>query len=364
MTRSCSQTLAHGLQQGVRRSTQSPEDVVQMLLLAAPGAGRPPPEIVGAALKAAGVPINDQNIIRALEEAAGARGGNPSREDVVRARAGAHDYKVAPRPDSDGGSSGSEDAPRMERPMPEIKYQTAATPAITFNNALAQMTKKPIQAMRILESMRATMPDVAALQRMEQMRNGGSFTLPKGPEEVVRTLCQVAPDAGRPPPEVVGAALKAAGLPATEENLEKALREALGHAPSSEDMTTARTAAAQYSAGVPASAAAAAAAGDVLEAPHSGMPGGYLRETSGGSSSSGPKNGRPKGPRPEEIIEALLRAAPGLGQPPPEVVGLALRQAGVTVNEDTVFRALRAAGHQSPSSNALRMALAAGQDDE
>ncbi len=30
-----------------------------------------------------------------------------------------------------------------------------------------------LQAMRILESMRATMPDVAALQRMEQMRNGG-----------------------------------------------------------------------------------------------------------------------------------------------------------------------------------------------
>ena len=45
--------------------------------------------------------------------------------------------------------------------------------SITFNSALAQMSKKPIQAMRILESMRATMPDVAALQRMDQMRNGG-----------------------------------------------------------------------------------------------------------------------------------------------------------------------------------------------
>lgn len=65
-----------------RRSTQSPEDVVRMLLLAAPDAGRPPPEIVGAALKAAGVPVTDQslaasavclvglrNVIRALEEA-------------------------------------------------------------------------------------------------------------------------------------------------------------------------------------------------------------------------------------------------------------------------------------------------------
>ena len=33
----------------------------------------------------------------------------------------------------------------------------------------------------------------------------------------------------------------------------------------------------------------------------------------------------------------------------------------LSANQDTVLRALRAAGHQSPSSNALRMALAAGQ---
>eukprot|EP00435_Cladocopium_sp_Y103_P034140 s2372_g8.t1 len=100
-----------------------------------------------------------------------------------------------------------------------------------------------------------------------------------------------------------------------------------------------------------------------------------------------------RGPQPEEIIEALLRAAPGLGQPPPEVVGLALRQAGVAIcedgnlirmdrdgsgwirmdqdgsgwirmDQDTVRRALRAAGDHTPSTNALRMALAAGQDDE
>ena len=37
------------------------------------------------------------------------------------------------------------------------------------------------------------------------------------------------------------------------------------------------------------------------------------------------------------------------------------KQKFYTNNQDTVLRALRAAGHQSPSSNALRMALAAGQ---
>lgn len=157
------------------------------------------------------------------------------------------------------------------------------------------MHKKPIQAMRLLESMRASMPDVAALQRMDEIRENGrraaafgapkrsptprfcwfsmvfqwvfhrslragaSFTIPTGPEEVVRTLCLVAPDAGRPPPEVVGAALKAAGIAATEENLTRALREAQGSAPSDEehrdgwggrcveDMRLARTAAVQYS---------------------------------------------------------------------------------------------------------------------
>ncbi|CAJ1339710.1 unnamed protein product [Effrenium voratum] len=84
-----------------------------------------------------------------------------------------------------------------------------------------------LEAMRLLESMRASMPDVAALR--------GSFTLPTSAEDVVKTLCQVAPDAGRPPPEVVGAALKAAGLPATEENLQKALQEAFARTPSKEE---------------------------------------------------------------------------------------------------------------------------------
>ncbi|CAK9082586.1 Uncharacterized protein SCF082_LOCUS39240 [Durusdinium trenchii] len=249
MTISRSQALANEMQiRRPRRSSQSPEDVVRMLLLAAPDAGRPPPEIVGAALKAAGVQINDENLIRALEEAAGARGGTPSREDVVRARSGAHDYKLGPPRDSEGSSGSEDNSSKAERPKPEIKYHAPTIPAITFNNGLAQMHKKPIQAMQLLESMRLSMPDVTAMQRMSQMQGGGSFTLPKGPEEVVRTLCQVAPDAGRPPPEVVGAALKAAGLPATDENLEKALREAKGCAPSSEDMIAARMAAEHYGA--------------------------------------------------------------------------------------------------------------------
>lgn len=354
---SSSQELARQISGHRRSSTQSPEDVVQMLLLAAPDAGRPPPEIVGAALKAAGVQATDENLIRALQEAAGARGGNPKKEDLDRARTGAHSYQALPR-DMDGQPGSPIAREKSDRPMPEIKYNTPSTPAITFNNALAQM-KKPVQAMRILESMRMGMPDVAMNQRMTGL-NGfdpDSFIPPKTPEDVVRTLMQVVPDAGLPPPEIVGAALKAAGIPATEENLERALKAVGGSSkPSSQDMTAARAAAAQYSASGP---------GDGYpsfpDAPIMGT------GTSAGSRAKAPStkaSGGGSEARPEDLMKALLQAAPGLGQPPPEVVGLALKQAKVSINEDVVIRALRAAGDKHPSANSIRTALAAAQDDE
>ncbi|CAE7497675.1 unnamed protein product [Symbiodinium natans] len=359
-TTSSSQELARQLR-GHRRqynNTQSPEDVVQMLLLAAPDAGRPPPEIVGAALKAAGLQTSDENLIRALQEAAGARGGNPRKEDLDRARAGAHEYQAIPR--DLGGAAGSQVAgdKKIDRPMPEIKYNTPSTPAITFNNALAQM-KKPVQAMRILEGMRLGMPDVATLPRMDGF-DPASFLPPQTPEDVVRTLMQVVPDAGSPPPEVVGAALKAAGIPATDENVEKALKEALGSKPSSQDMAAARAAAAEYST---AGAGDGAVASDLNDLSKLGYP--MFTEDLGSSRSSTAKApGRGSQAQPEEVIKALLQAGPGLGQPPPEVVGLALRQAGVSVDEDVVTRALRAAGDKNPSVRSVRTALAAAQDDE
>ncbi|CAE7481578.1 unnamed protein product [Symbiodinium necroappetens] len=289
-----------------------------MLLLAAPDAGRPPPEIVGAALKAAGVQATDENLIRALQEAAGARGGNPKKEDLDRARTGAHSYQALPR-DMDGQPGSPIAGEKSDRPMPEIKYNTPSTPAITFNNALAQM-KKPVQAMRILESMRMGMPDVAMNQRMTGL-NGfdpDSFIPPKTPEDVVRTLMQVVPDAGLPPPEIVGAALKAAGIPATEENLERVFGLQL----------------AQDS--------------DVAGVPERHPEEDWVQDRALFRSLLG-----------AVAAEALLQAAPGLGQPPPEVVGLALKQAKVSINEDVVIRALRAAGDKHPNANSIRTALAA-----
>eukprot|EP00931_Biecheleriopsis_adriatica_P007982 TRINITY_DN109222_c0_g1_i1.p1 TRINITY_DN109222_c0_g1~~TRINITY_DN109222_c0_g1_i1.p1 ORF type:complete len:498 (+),score=112.68 TRINITY_DN109222_c0_g1_i1:27-1520(+) len=64
------------------------------------------------------------------------------------------------------------------------------------------------------------------------------------PEEVVQFLrAATGPDAGNPPPEVVGVALKRTQIPATEENVARALREAFGREASAEDVATAIAAA-------------------------------------------------------------------------------------------------------------------------
>ncbi|OLP84748.1 hypothetical protein AK812_SmicGene34346 [Symbiodinium microadriaticum] len=50
-------------------TSQSPEEVIQMLIQAAgPGAGTPPADVVGTALRQAGVEITTDNVIRALKE--------------------------------------------------------------------------------------------------------------------------------------------------------------------------------------------------------------------------------------------------------------------------------------------------------
>eukprot|EP00913_Durusdinium_trenchii_P031021 g29053.t1 len=53
---------------------------------------------------------------------------------------------------------------------------------------------------------------------------------------------------------------------------------------------------------------------------------------------------------PEEVVRALLQiAGPAAGQAPPEVLGTALRAAGLPVTRGNVLRALRAAGVGSPT---------------
>merc|ERR1719356_554062 len=63
-----------------------PEDVVRALKVAAGSNTEiPPPEVVGAALRAAGVEATVENVMRALQAAAGPNAQIPSIEDVTAA---------------------------------------------------------------------------------------------------------------------------------------------------------------------------------------------------------------------------------------------------------------------------------------
>lgn len=181
----------------------TPEEIMRFLIQAAgPGAGVPPADVVGAALASSGLPATADNLMRALREV---QGREPSAEEVVAALKGAAQGFTPP--EEDLGAT----APAGATPAPSVPPVGAGPGA-------------------------AGMPAVYST-----------------PEEVVLTLCQVAgPGAGRPPPEVVGVAMKASGLPVTAESLTRALRAAAG--PSGPEPTAAEVAAAMSGAsnGLPA----------------------------------------------------------------------------------------------------------------
>jgi len=346
------------------RPPQTPEDVVRTLMLVAPDSGKPPPEIIGAALKAAGIPVTDQALSKALQEAYGPGAKKLPPEIAARARAAAGQYAYEPsskskKPEpSDAGYVG-------HTTIKEPKGNGSAPTAITFTNGLALMSDKPAKANRVLEAMRAGMrvspfnepeslseePEVH--QKLDLNAVGGML-LPQTPEDVARTLMRLIPDAGSPPPEVIGAAMKASGVAATEENLQKALREAMGRDPRPDELLTAQAASQEYK-----------GAKHMAEA--------FGEEQGGAKSSSSkmprsaqkPKVSATNERAPEEIIQVLCSAAPDLGQPPATVVGMALRQAGLRVTEEKIKKALTAAGYGSdPSSKDIKTAMAAGQDLE
>ncbi|CAJ1452503.1 unnamed protein product, partial [Effrenium voratum] len=153
------------------------------------------------------------------------------------------------------------------------------------------------------------------------------------PEAAVQALLQAAgPGAGSPPPEVVGAALKATGVPATLANVQRGLQAALGVAP-----TAAQIAAATQ-------AAAEGLAPDFFDGP------------AGDAATAS----FPAPTTPEEVVTLLLQAGPAKEKPPADVVGAALRDAGLEITAENVLRALKAASPgEEPSSKDLGAALKA-----
>eukprot|EP00930_Biecheleria_cincta_P024729 TRINITY_DN17673_c0_g2_i1.p1 TRINITY_DN17673_c0_g2~~TRINITY_DN17673_c0_g2_i1.p1 ORF type:complete len:432 (+),score=97.78 TRINITY_DN17673_c0_g2_i1:79-1296(+) len=370
---------------------KTPEDVIRTLMAVAPEAGRPPPEVVGLALQASGIPITDYNLSKALAEAAGPGTVPPKRADIEVARNAASVYNPndtakslqSAQLASLGCNSGYVQATGGLMPSPvlkpkDIKYNGSSVPAVTYNNGIAQMgeyEKKMRSANTLLEQMRRGRIVPSASQKKEQdskeaaqkgkeqvqtvAKKGSnkastSADLPD-PEAVVRTLMLLSPDSGRPPPDVVGAALKASGVGNSDQSVIRALREALGREPRNDEVGIAKLAAEAFT---------PAQVGGAIEP--SGSSGGGSSSSSKGSkvSKSSQPVPAPAEPSPEDIIQTLLRAAPGLGQPPPEVVGMALRQAGGRINEENVIRALKAAGDSIPSQRSVRVAMASAEDTE
>merc|ERR1712008_132203 len=182
---------------------------------------------------------------------------------------------------------------------------------------------------------------------LEQLRATVAAELAEAtPESVVRALIVAAgPNAGVPPPEVVGIALGSAGVPLSVENAARALREASApgvHTPSQQEIAI------------------------VLQAAASGETA-LSSEVPSAAAMNKPPLGRSL--EPEEVVYALKMSAGSPSEtPPPTAVGAALRAAGVEATVENVMRALQAAAGQNgqiPSiedvtaaSNAMRASSA------
>ena len=363
--------LAEVLQQemGPPGQAPSPEAAVRALMMAAgPDAGLPPPEVIGLALAAQGVEATEDNMLRALRQAAAGQPGAvlPGPAEVALALAAARGGLAAPDP---GTGAASAPGPIVDvEPTgpaavltPEAVVQAlvqaagpdAGTPPPEVLGLALQAAGVPVDtesATREAAGAGAAAPTqdeveavMAAVWTQDAVPQGGGEAAAEAeatpwlsPEQVVRTLLEVAgPEAGVPPPEVIGQALQASGTPVTEENLLRALQQASGRPPSDDEL-------------------AAALAGATERAALSPAP----------KRQSAPR-GAPPGvpPTPESIVAALIEAAgPEAGAPPPDVVGAALRVAGAATTVESVLRGLTAAagpGAPAPTRDEIAAALAA-----
>ncbi|CAJ1351048.1 unnamed protein product [Effrenium voratum] len=331
---------------GAPSPAMTPEAAVQALLQAAgPGAGSPPPEVVGAALKATGVPATLANVQRGLQAALGVA---PTAAQIAAATQAAAEGLAPDFFDGPAGDAATASFPAPTTPEEVVTLLLQAGPAKEKPPADVVGAALRDAGLEITADLGAALK--AAMARpgpqgygvgptASQLPGAAAAAAPgapvagapavgavQTPEEVVQALLQIAgPDAGLPPPEVLGTALRAAGLPVSRENVLRALRAAGvgGARPTEEDVQK------------------ALAGAEAAPAPSEAM---------AGAMSS-----------PEEVIFALRMAAgPGAGTPPPEVVGAALRQAKVTpLSVEAVVRALKEAGHTSPSAETIQAALQA-----
>eukprot|EP00419_Tripos_fusus_P004873 CAMPEP_0172688156 /NCGR_PEP_ID=MMETSP1074-20121228/22222_1 /TAXON_ID=2916 /ORGANISM="Ceratium fusus, Strain PA161109" /LENGTH=467 /DNA_ID=CAMNT_0013507755 /DNA_START=315 /DNA_END=1714 /DNA_ORIENTATION=- len=356
-------------------SEASPESVVRALIAAAgPNAGVPPPEVVGIALRTAGVPLTIESAMRALREASAPGVDTPSQQDIAVVLQAATLGEAALRNSEMPSAAATNKPPLGRSPEPEEVVHALKRAAGIDNEtpppevvgaalraagveATVQNVMRALQAAAGPNAQVPSIEDVTAASKAMRTSNAGqsdvsasvsSAQVDASPEAVVQTLLKLAgPGSGVPPPEIVGAALRQAGVPATPQNVARALQEAggLGSQPASKQAieVALKTMQAPLSG---STSAAQFSAPDVVAASsmETGAPAAMTREQAMPEQAPTPPPALPQDPSPEQVVHALIQAAgAGAGTPPPDVVGSALRMMQVPPTQENIVRALQAA---------------------
>lgn len=279
--------------------TSSPEAVIATLIqVAGPGLGVPPPEIVGQALRSAGIPATPENAARALKAAdpsglsadavavfAVIEAANAPPEGQMPAatpgtlQGAQSSAPFAPSPESVAAALTQAAGPGAGAPPPEIIQQALVMMGLPATPENMERTLRAIaQEQQVRQVQQVQQPLQPPLQAQQSAQSDAGFPMPvagasqeavdtaravmasvQTPEDAVRALRQVAaasagdlPDSEQPPPEVIGQTVCAMGLPPTKENMRRALKEAAGPGapePSMEDIVVALEAAASYRSG-------------------------------------------------------------------------------------------------------------------
>jgi len=322
----------------------TPEDAIAALLAVAdPDLGLPPPEVIGGALRASGIPMTPENAMRALAAADPRK--IPSVQEVFAViNAGgsvgtAAPGTAAPRVSVQGGLTPEDVGTAL---LKAVGPNAGPPPLDVVRQALMQMG---LQA--TTENMQRAVQAIVRGQQGGQQpappRGAAPAAGPGGamtPEAVGMALLKVVgPNAGPPPAEVVGQALTQMGLPATPDNINRAIQTILSQQGAQQQQQQ------QQPPLYPEAMNTARAALSSVQTPEDAVR--ALRQVAAATRQANAAEGAPQ--EAEEV-------------PPPEIIGVTLRALNMPVTAENVRRALAEAagpGAPPPSMEDVMAALVA-----
>jgi len=313
----------------------TPEDAIAALLAVAdPALGLPPPEVIGGSLRASGIPLTPENAMRALAAADPRK--IPSVQEVFAViNAGgsvgtAAPGTAAPRVSAQGGLTPEDVATAL---LKAVGPNAGPPPLDVVRQALTQMGLQAT-TQNMQRAVQAIVRGQQGGQQPAPPRGTGPAAGPGGamtPEAVGMALLKVVgPNAGPPPAEVVGQALTQMGLPATPDNINRAIQTILSQqgAQQQQQQQQQPQAAPLY----PEAMNTAKAALSSVQTPEDAVR--ALRQVAAATRQANAAEGAPQ--EAEEV-------------PPPEIIGVTLRAMNIPVTAENVRRALaEAAGPGAP----------------